>query len=224
MSSPARSISSDDEESRELAELKARHEAELRKAAEHKAQKDQERRERREREKREREEREAMTQRIREVGEAVAEVARGLAETDQEQEEREKEALRRMRTSELPTEAEADAREIAETTDRLRGVYHTAAERARTWIEKRARAETDNPWERAGADRSRDAETSEDEEVSRTLKTPRRRVVASRPNTTEVVIVRPVPKGKATDQVSARVFGQGSTTDQNSDSVLPFPV
>ena len=117
MTSPARSISSDDEESRELAELKARHEAEMRKAAERKAQKDQEhqerwereKREREEREKREREEREAMTHRIREVGKAVAEVARGLAETDQEQEEREKEALRRMRMAELPTEAEVEA-------------------------------------------------------------------------------------------------------------------
>ena len=42
MSSPACSISSDDEETRELAKLKARHEAEMRKAAERKAQKDQE--------------------------------------------------------------------------------------------------------------------------------------------------------------------------------------
>ena len=43
MSSPARSLSLDDEDARELAEIKARHEAEMREAAERKAQKDQER-------------------------------------------------------------------------------------------------------------------------------------------------------------------------------------
>ena len=91
MSSPARSISSDEEDSKSLAEMKARHDAELREAAERKAQKERERRERREREKREkkeqeeREAREEMTCRIREVGKAVAEVARGLAETEQQQ-------------------------------------------------------------------------------------------------------------------------------------------
>ena len=96
MSSPAHSVTSADEEAKEFAELKAKHEAEK------KARRDQERQERREREKREkkeREEREAreeITHRIREVGEAVAEVARGITETESEQAEREREALRRV--------------------------------------------------------------------------------------------------------------------------------
>lgn len=58
MSSPAHSLSSDDEDSNQLAKLKAKHEAELREAAEKKAHKDRERRERREREKHEKKERE----------------------------------------------------------------------------------------------------------------------------------------------------------------------
>ena len=93
MSSPAHSISSADDESRELTELKAKHEAELQEAAERTACRDQERWERCKREKREkkeREEREAreeITRRIWEVGKAVAEVARGIAETEQEQQE-----------------------------------------------------------------------------------------------------------------------------------------
>ena len=103
MSSPAHSVTSADEEAKEFAELKAKHEAELREAAEKKARRDQERQERREREKHEkkeweeREAREEITRRIREVGEAVAEVARGITETESEQAEREREALCRVR-------------------------------------------------------------------------------------------------------------------------------
>ena len=67
MSSPARSISLADDESQELAELKAKHEAELREAG-----KDQERRERREREKREKREKAEREEReLREAQEAV---------------------------------------------------------------------------------------------------------------------------------------------------------
>ena len=176
MTSPAHSISSDDEESRELAELKARHEAEMRKAAERKAQKDQERRERREREKREQEEREVMTRRIREVGKAVAEVARGLAETDQEQEEREKEALRRTRTAELPTEAEVEAPagnyEGGQKDEK--GPGHGAPE-----------TEVDD-----------DGDVEEGAPGSAMQKSPRRKVITSRPNTTEVIILRLAPKSR----------------------------
>ena len=184
MTSPARSISSDDEESRELAELRARHKAEMRKAAERKAQKDQECRERREREKREweerekreREEREAMTRRIREVGKAVAEVARGLAETDQEQEEREKEALRRTWTAELPTEAEVEAPagnyEGGQKDEK--GPGHGAPE-----------TEVDD-----------DGDVEEGAPGSAMQKSPRRKVITSRPNTAEVIILCPVPKSR----------------------------
>ena len=174
MSSPARSVSSDDEEAKELAELKAKHEAELREAVERKAIRDrecQERREREKREKKEREEREAreeMTRRIREVGKAVAGVARGLAETEQQQVEREQEALCWMRTAERPTEIEVEARQIAETTGRLRGFYSTAAERARALIEKKARAKTEKlraalTRVQEAADRGEEVGGSEDE-------------------------------------------------------------
>ena len=123
MSSPAHSLSSDDEDSNQLAELKVKHEAELREAAEKKARKDQERRERREREKcekKEREEREAreeITCRIQEVGRAVADVARGIAETEQEQTEREVAALHRVREDEIPVSLAADIGEGPKVAD-----------------------------------------------------------------------------------------------------------
>ena len=182
MSSPACSISSDEEDSKSLAEM--------REAMERKAQKDREWRERREREKRKQKER------------------------------KEKEAR--------------EVQEIAETTRRLQEAYSAAAERAQEWIEKKARAENERlraalthvqeSAEQDKADGSRDTETEEDGEVSQMLKTPRWRVVASRPNTAKVIIVRPAPKGKGTDEVSASEFGRGSDTDQDLGSFLPLPV
>ena len=195
MSSPAHSISSADKEAKELAKLKAKHEAELREAAERKARRDQERQERREREKREkkeREEREAREEvacRLREVGKAVAEVAWGLAETDQEQEEREKEALRRMRTAEYPTEAEVEAP---------------------AGTDEGGREGNEGP-------SCGDSETeSGGESDPITVRLPRWGVVSSRQNTAEVVIIRPPKKGTGAseqtgvDQVSLAIFGRGS--------------
>ena len=176
MSSPAHSISSADEEAKEFAELKAKHEAELREAAERKAHRDQEHQERHEREKREkkeREEREEITRRIQEVGKVVAEVAWGIAETEQEQEEREQEALRRMRTAERPTEAEE--------------------------------VPLAKPVEGSGGDKGsgRGASEVEGEEESEHVddvqRSPQQRVVRSRQNTAEVVIVRLAVKGKGAE-------------------------
>ena len=214
MSSPAHLISSADDESRELAELKAKHEAELREAAERKARRDQERRERRKREKREKkewEEREAreITHRIWEVGKAVAEVARAIAETEQEQQEREQEALLRMRMVERPTETEVEAREIAETTCKLQEVFNAVAERARDWVEAQAWVETEKLWAaldrvQEGLEREGWSDGSEGEAQGPTTagnqtegaplptrKPHQRQVVTSHPNTAEVVIVRP---------------------------------
>ena len=215
MSSPTHSISSADDKSRELAELKAKHEAELREAAERKARRDQERWERREREKREkkeREEREAqeeITHRIREVGKAVVEVARAIAETEQEQQERKQEALCRMRTVERPTETEVEAQEIAETTCKLREVFNAAVERARDRAEAQAWVETEKLWAaldrvQEGLEREGWSDGSEGEAQGPTTagnqtegaplptrKPHQWQVVTSRPNTTEVVIIRP---------------------------------
>ena len=108
MSSPACSISLDDEETRELAELKARHDAEMREAVERKAHKDQEWRERRDREKRERKEREEReereaqevaetTCRLRDAYSAAAGKAQERAEAEARAEnEKIREALHRM--------------------------------------------------------------------------------------------------------------------------------
>ena len=178
MSSPAPSVSSADEEAKELAELKAKHEAELREASERKARKDQERRERREREKREKKEREE--------------------------------------------------REDQETIGRLRAVYSVVAEKALSRIETKARAENARVREaltrvQGTIDQVQESAESEDEvggpkgsegastsgEESVLVQRPTsRRVVASRPNTAEVVIVRPSkqgeghPKPTGVDQVS----------------------
>ena len=85
MSSPAHSISSDEEETKRLAKIKARHDAKLREAAEHKAQKDQERREKKEREEKEAREAQELVEttcRLRDVYSAAAGKARERAEAE----------------------------------------------------------------------------------------------------------------------------------------------
>ena len=177
MSSPAHSISSADEEAKEFAELKAKHEAELREAAERKARRDQERQERCEKKKREeREVREEITRRIQEVGKAVAEVAQGIAETEQEQEEREQEALRRMCTAERPTEAEEVP--LAKPVEGSGG---------------------DKGSGQGASEVEGEEESDASKHVDDVQRSPQRRVVCSRQNTTEVVIVRPAAKGKGAE-------------------------
>ena len=211
MSSPSRSPSpdSDNESNARLDELKVQVEAATRAAEAKRARKEQERKERKERkerEKREREEREEQEKtlhRIREVVRAVAEVAREMAESEQVQTDREQEALRRMRTGDVPTEAEMGAPE--------------------------GPGEDGSGDDRGPGSGASEAE-SEGESVPVKLRSPRREVVTSRQNTAEVVIVRPPKRGNGTseqtggDQVSPDSFGRGSELTKDLGTLLSVPV
>ena len=168
--------------------LKAKHEAKLREAAEKKALRDQERRERRKCEKREKREKE-------------------------EQEEREHQELRSMADRERRVEGQVLLAEEAEVViGPLQEAWKAAAEKARRRIEARAWAETERIWaamhwmqedvgaamEVVGSEGVTDGpRASETEEGSETGQKPsRRRVVTSRQNTAEVVIVRPPKTGR----------------------------
>ena len=105
----------------------------------------------------------------------------------------------------------------------------SAAERAREWIEKKARAETERiraalthmqesvEQDKAGsadeAERPSGSNTEEEGRGLTTLKAPQQRVVASRPNMAKVVIVRPAPKeheperAAMDDEVSPSLIG-----------------
>ena len=138
-----------------------------------------ERKERKEREKREREEREAheeIIRKIREVRRAIAEVAREMAEPEQAQVEREREALHLMRTEEVLTESKVGAPAGTDKGGRKddkgpgRGTPET---------------EVDD-----------DGDLEEGAPGSAVQKSPRRKVVTSRLNTAEVVIVRLAMKSR----------------------------
>ena len=130
-----------------------------------------------------------MTRRIQEVGKAVAEVARGLAETKQQQVEGEQEALRRVQTGNASTEAEV---EVPEGTG------------------KGGSGDDKGP----GSGTS-EAESEEETDLIK-VRSPRWEIITSRQNTAEVVIVRPPKKGRGTSeqargvQVSPTSFGRGS--------------
>ena len=187
MSSPAHTISSDDEETKRVAEMKARHDAEMREASERKAQKDQERRERRECEKHEKKEREEKE--AREVGDALALVDRERIEHD-----------RRCLTEEAKEVAVvAVAREMAEPEG-------TQNEREREELRRVSMSGGVPGGELGSGQGSSDLESEEGEEgdpedgSQRSFHGPE---VPTRCNTAEVVIVRParrVPDEEAREE------------------------
>ena len=126
-----------------------------------------------------------------------------------------------MRTVECPTETEVEAQEIAETTCKLREVFNAAAERARDRAEAQARVETEKlraalnrvqeGLEREGWSDGSEGEAQGPSTVGNqtkgaplpTRKPHQRRVVTSRPNTVEVVIVRPSTRGVMSEEAGA---------------------
>ena len=223
MSSPARSISSADDESQELAELKAKHKAELREAAEKKAWKDQEHRERHEREKREKREKAEREEReLREAQEAV-----WLGDWERRAEEQAR--LTEETEAVLGPLQRAGKAAAAKALEMKEAKIQAKAERDRAAFHK---------WWNGGAydaERSEAEEgevvaepsSSEAEEDVLAQKSPRRRVIESRQNTVEVVIVRPAATGKKglvevaiTEQVRVPDLGQQSVADADSGTLL----
>ena len=216
MHSPARTTSSDDEDTNNLAKLKAKYKAKVWEVEEKKVRKERERHEQREKE---------------------------------EREEMEHIQLRRLGDRERRVEEQVHLGEETEVVmGPLRRAWKAAATKALEMKEAKSQAEAERDraafrnWQNGGAYNAAGSEAEEGEVVAEpssseaeedipAQKSPRRRVVESRQNTAEVVIVRPAATVKqglgevaGTEQVSTPDLSRQSVSDTESGALLSNPL